>query len=129
MATDALGKPPGKSKRASNSEPHPLHALIWAACAKDPGYNPFLLLNQMRRNSRVDPAELREMGAVFAPVELKERWLALAEVASKEIERAAATGIETGLAFVNSEGGIGWFDQLGYRPHSAVLGGSLPRIA
>jgi len=88
----------------ANSEQHPLHAVIWAACAKDPGYNPFLLLNQMRRNSRVEPAELREMGAAMAPVELKERWLALAEVAAKEIVRAAAAGIETGLAFVNSEG-------------------------
>lgn len=113
----------------ANSEQHPLHAVIWAACAKDPGYNPFLLLNQMRRNSRVEPAELREMGGAFAPVELKERWLALAEVAAKEIARAAAAGIETGLTFVNSEGKIGWFDQTGYKPHTAVLGGSFPRIA
>lgn len=113
----------------ANSKQFPLHAVIWAACAKDPGYNPFLLLNQMQRNSRVEPAELREMGASFAPVELKERWLALAEVAAKEIEQAAAAGIETGLTFVNSEGRIGWFDQAGYGSHTAVLGGSLPRVA
>ena len=47
----------------ANAAEHPLHAVCWAACAKDPGYNPLLLLNQMQRNSRVNPAELREMGA------------------------------------------------------------------
>lgn len=113
----------------ANSEVDPLQAIVWAACAKDPGYSPFLLLNQMQRNSRVEPAELREMGAAFGPVELKARWLALADIAAKEIARAAAAGIEIGLAFVNSEGKIGWFDQTGFTPHTAVLGGSLPRIA
>jgi len=112
----------------SNAEKYPLQAVIWAACAKDPGYNPLLLLNQMRRNSRVDPAELREMGAQLEPVELKTRWLELADVAGKEIERAAIEQITPGLAFVSEVGEIGWFDQPGFKPHQATLGGSIPRV-
>ena len=112
----------------SNAEKYPLPAVIWAACAKDPGYNPMLLLNQMRRNSRVNPAELREMGARFEPVELKTHWLDLAEVAGKEIERAAMAQINPGMAFVNEQGEIGWFDLPGFKPHQASLGGAFPRL-
>ena len=112
----------------ANAEHYPLHALIWAACAKDPGYNPMLLLNQMQRNSRVNPAELREMGARFEPVELKANWLALADLAGNEIARAATAGIEPGLAFVREPAVIGWFDLPRCKPHRATLGGSLPRL-
>ena len=34
----------------------PLHAVVWAACTKDPGFGPLLLLNEMRRNSRPSSA-------------------------------------------------------------------------
>lgn len=112
----------------ANAEKYPLHVIIWAACAKDPGYNPLLLFNQMQRNSRVNPAELREMGASFQPVELKIRWVELAGMAHAEIERAATAGIEPGLAFVGAGVETGWFDAAGFKPHRAVLGGSLPRI-
>ncbi len=112
----------------ADAEKYPLFAVTWAACAKDPGYNPLLLLNQMQRNSRVNPAELREMGARYEPVELKTRWLALAEAAGKEIARAAAAGVEPGTAFISEQGGIGWFDCSGFKPHKASLGGSLPRL-
>jgi hypothetical protein len=112
----------------ANVEKHPLHAVIWAACAKDQGYNPMLLLNQMQRNSRVNSAELREMGAHFEPVELKTRWLSLAEVAGREIDRAATAKIEPGAAFVAKGGEIAWFDYPGCKPHLATLGGSLPRL-
>lgn len=114
---------------AANAGSHPLHAIIWAACAKDPGFTPFLLLNQMRRNSRIDPAELREMGASFEPPELKALWLVLAESAEREIQRAAAADIEPGVAFVSQEGVIGWFDDARFAPHRATVGGVLPRIA
>ena len=106
----------------------PVHAAVWAACTKDPGFGPMLLLNQMRRNSRVDLAELREMGALLEPQALKARWLEHAAHAETEIERAGSAGIEVGLAFVHASGAIGWFDQPGYLPHRATLGGALPRV-
>lgn len=113
----------------ANAPAFPLHAVIWAACAKDAGYTPLFLLNQMLRNARLDAAELREMGASFTPVELKTRWLDLSATAQQEIDRAIAAGIEPALAFVTPEGAIAWFDRPGCRPHRATLGGALPRLS
>jgi hypothetical protein len=112
-----------------HEEAGPLHAAIWAACAKDAGYTPQLLHNQMQRNARIDAAELREMGAPFGPVELKGRWLQLAEAAHGEIARAIAAGIEPGLAFVRGDRDMVWFDTPGARPHRATLGGATPRVS
>jgi hypothetical protein len=112
----------------ANAAEYPLHALCWAACAKDPGYNPLLLLNQLQRNSRIDPAELREMGAAFEPVPLKTQWLALADTALREIQRAASAGLEPGAAFLDPQGRVLWFDAPGATPHKPVLGGSIPRL-
>jgi len=112
----------------TNAAEYPLYAVCWAACAKDPGYNPLLLLNQMQRNSRVNPAELREMGASFEPVALKTQWLALAETALNEVQRAARAGIEPGAAFLDPQARVLWYDAPGVAPHQPVLGGSLPRI-
>ncbi len=113
----------------SHRDRYKVHAVIWAACAKDPGYTPVLLLNQMQRNSRIDPAQLDEMGATFTPTELKSNWNDLSELARVELSKAAAAGIETGLAFVNKLGEIGWFDSAEFAPHKASLGGALPRVA
>jgi len=112
----------------ANHAQFPLHAVVWAACAKDAGYGPRLLLNQMQRNARIDPAELKEMGAAFDPVALKSQWLDLARQCDREIERAATADIDAGLAYVGPGGEIGWFDTSAYRPHRATLGGALPRI-
>lgn len=106
----------------------PLHAVVWAACTKDPGFGPLLLLNEMRRNSRVDRAQLREMGAAIDPVMLKTAWLLHSHAAEREIDRAALAGVEVGLAFVSADRQIGWFDQSGYAAHRATLGGALPRV-
>ncbi|HLG55955.1 MAG TPA: hypothetical protein VI485_11535 [Vicinamibacterales bacterium] len=106
----------------------PLHAVIWAACSKDPGFGPLLLLSQMQRHSRVDPADLRAMGASMEPQILKSRWLDLAARAEVEIERAGTARVEVGLAFVHESGAIGWFDDSAYVPHRATLRGALPRI-
>jgi hypothetical protein len=106
----------------------PLHAVVWAACTKDPGFGPLLLLNEMRRNSRIDLAQLREMGAAIDPLRLKTDWLRYSHAAEREIDRAASAAVEVGLAFVNAAGEIGWFDQSGYTAHRATLGGALPRV-
>ena len=106
----------------------PLHAVIWAACSKDPGFGPLLLLSQMQRHARIDPADLQAMGASIAPQALKTQWLDLAAGADAEIQRGATAGVEVGLAFVDHSGAVGWFDDPRYRPHRATLGGALPRI-
>jgi hypothetical protein len=39
----------------------PLGALVWAAVAKDPGYNPRSLLEQLRRRGKVRPEEVARL--------------------------------------------------------------------
>lgn len=58
-----------------------LGALIWAACGKDQGYTPALLLEQTDRHSRFQQADLASE-SLARPVDLKElkrQWLAARE--------------------------------------------------
>lgn len=45
------------------SRRYPLEAIVWAACGKDPGFNPLSLLKMMIRFARIDPAQLEEIQA------------------------------------------------------------------
>lgn len=54
-----------------------LGAVIWAACGKDPGFTPALLLDQTNRHSRYQDSDLKGEHLV-RPVdlrELKQQWL------------------------------------------------------
>ena len=111
-----------------HSETAPLHAVIWAACAKDPGYSPALLLEQMRRNSRVEPRVLVEMGVSLAPTELKSRWLDMARNAEEAMNNAASAKVEIGVVFLAPDAAVKWFDTEGATIHRATLGGVIPRL-
>ena len=54
----------------------PLGALSWAAVAKDPGFTPASLLEQLKRRGRHRPAEIDrlELAAPFDLVEAKRAW-------------------------------------------------------
>lgn len=111
-----------------HSETAPLHTVIWAACAKDPGFSPVFLLDQMRRNSRIDPRVLSEMGVSLDPSELKSRWLELARSAEEAIVTAASAKVEIGVVFLAADGSVKWFDTEGATIHRATLGGVIPRL-
>lgn len=106
----------------------PLAAIVWAACGKDPGWTPTLLLEQMRRNARIDRAALDEMRANIDAVAVKQRWLDIAAKAEAEILAAAKLGLEPGLVFIDHHGAIAWHDTPGAQPHRATLGGVVPRL-
>ncbi len=58
---------------------YPLAALAWAAPAKDPGFTPDLILDEISRNSRIDPTRLSDeilSGAKLDPAALKKKLLA-----------------------------------------------------
>ena len=63
----------------------PLGLLAWAACGKDEGWNPQLILEEAARNGRASPlewAQLEWQGTAPSPVEFKTQWRqALAEAA------------------------------------------------
>ncbi len=69
-----------------------LGAVIWAACGKDPGFTPALLLDQTNRHSRYQESDLK--GEHLArPVdlrELKQQWLAARARAERLSEQLPA---------------------------------------
>jgi hypothetical protein len=66
-----------------------LGAVMWAACGKDAGYTPDLLLDYTNRHSRFQESDLKGENLV-APVDLKElkrQWLTARERAERLFER------------------------------------------
>jgi len=54
-----------------------LGAIAWAACAKDPGFTPELLLQEMGRNATFQPTEFEALALAqpWNPVAAKTTWL------------------------------------------------------
>jgi hypothetical protein len=66
-----------------------LGAVMWAACGKDPGFTPALLLDQTNRHSRFQESDLKGEN-LARPVdlrELKRQWLEARDRADKLFER------------------------------------------
>ena len=110
----------------------PLEAIIWAACGKDEGYSPMLLLEMMRRFARINPRQLETIQARrIDPIELKKAWIAMSDRADAEITRLADTRpeIPIGVAFVGATGQPGW---IGKDPtlsiHRPSIRGCLPVV-
>ena len=67
----------------------PLGLLAWAACGKDEGWNPQLILEEAARNGRASPLEWSQLewqGAPPNPIEFKTQWRAALADASQIIE-------------------------------------------
>ena len=112
----------------SNHDVMPLHAVVWGACSKDPGFTPTLLLELMRRNAKIDPDALVDMGVAMTPVELKLKWLKLAEETEIDVLHAAKANVEIGVVFLAPDGAVKWFDTEGATIHRATLRGVIPRL-
>ena len=56
----------------------PLGAMVWAAVAKDPGFTPVSLLEQLKRRGRQRPEDIGrlDLAVPFDPIEAKAAWLA-----------------------------------------------------
>jgi hypothetical protein len=117
------------------SERIPLAAICWAACGKDPGFNPLMLLAMMRRFARVDPGQLARLRAhQLDPVVLKSRWLADAEQAAAQITALADQQPELpiGVAFLDRTGQSCWpqphlpLATQGLAIHHPSVGGCIP---
>jgi hypothetical protein len=64
----------------------PLGYLVWAACGKDPGFNPQSLLSEARRTGRYSQTELNELSFIGGPpnaAELSRRWRTIMSQASE----------------------------------------------
>lgn len=111
-----------------------LGALIWAACGKDAGYTPALLLDQTNRHARFTETDLQGEN-LARPVDfhqLKQRWLAARDRAQVLFERLPST--ELGCLYLDSENvpvtpdpGTDAFSRL--KRHFGSVRGAWPKIA
>jgi hypothetical protein len=64
-------------------------AMIWAACAKDPGYSPQMILDMTNRHSRFQPEELAGQRLTRSTTlqELKQAWISAREQAASLFEK------------------------------------------
>jgi len=81
-----------------------LGVAVWAAAGKDEGYTPELVIDQMRRHSRINPASIGVV--VFShPVDaigLKKEWMECLEAAESLI--ATFPSDPLGCLYLNQDG-------------------------
>lgn len=78
-------------------------AVVWAACGKDPGFTPALVLDQTNRHSRYQESDIRGENLV-RPVdlrELKRQWLEARTRAERLCEELPAA--ELGCLYLDTE--------------------------
>lgn len=111
---------------------YPLSAICWAACGKDPGFNPLSLLKMMRRFAKVDPAKLDEIRArSLDPQVLKMAWIEMSDEAEAKMIRLAdeQPDLPIGVAFVDAQGKPGWIgDDPSLQLHAPCIRGCWPTI-
>ena len=109
-----------------------LAAICWAACGKDEGYSPILLIQMMKRFAKVNPDEVDKIKARNIDlIELKKAWIEMSDEAEREMIALAdeEPNMPIGVAFVNDEGEPGWYrDDRSLRPHPISVRGCWPRI-
>ena len=114
----------------------PLGPMIWAAVAKDPGFTPASLLEQLKRRGRYQPEDIARL-TLATPldlVEVKETWRAALSDADKFIRERPHE--EVGClyyspsrdCFVAPSPGISLKEQ-GLIPHFGRSEGILPKVA
>lgn len=104
---------------------YPLEAIVWAACGKDEGFSPLLLLSMMRRFAKIEPGTVDKIKARdLDPIEMKKEWIEISVRAEEEIIKLADTQLDMpiGVAFVNENGEPGW---IGTNPDLKIHYGSL----
>ncbi len=116
----------------------PLAAIIWAACGKDPGFNPLMQLDMMRRFARISPTELLVLQArSIDPVALKRSWIESATAAEEAITRLADAQprLPIGVLFADNQNQPRWpqppeaaLDSQGLRTHHPTIGGCWPTL-
>jgi hypothetical protein len=105
-----------------------LGAICWAACGKDPGFTPDLLLDLVARNARITPDLLaREaLREPIDPVALKRRWLdALAE--ARQLIRTLPAS-ELGCVYVGADAAVARVPRPGDQARPGSVRGAVPLV-
>ena len=105
-----------------------LGAACWAACGKDPGFTPDLLLDLIARNARVTP-DLLAREALLDPIDpkaLKRRWMDALSEARILIRTLPAA--ELGSVYVSPAGAVARVPGPGDQPRAGSVRGALPMV-
>lgn len=113
---------------------YPFAALAWAAPAKDPGFTPDLILDEISRNSRFDPARLSSevlMAEKIDPVAVKRSLLAAIHDARALF--ATLPPDQMGCLYLDGDGRLARPDAAAVEAgrlhlHRATLGGAWPSV-
>lgn len=109
-----------------------LTANVWAACGKDPGFSPGLMLNQLSRNSKIYPEDLQseELSIKVDPVEIKEKWLNMLDTARTQIDVLPPGDL--GCIYLDNDAAVKDIDLSKldtYKKHFGSVLGSWPAVA
>lgn len=112
--------------------------LAWAACGKDPGYSPAMILTEARRSGRYSAAEVSQLafdGPTPDARELSVRFATMLEQADDIIEELPAREIGKAVLDENGElfrGGLDTLTQASLdgrlRYHPGSIRGAFPSI-
>lgn len=109
----------------------PLGALCWAACGKDPGFNPLSLLELLRRRGRVRAEDLERL-ALARPIdlhELKRAWLGALDSVEPFVSSRPHEEIGCLYYSASHKSFVNPLEVTDSVPHFGRPGGVLPQIA
>lgn len=109
-----------------------LPAIVSAACGKDPGFTPDLMLEMIQRHMIFTPDQLaaESLTKPIDPVKLKKDLLTLLEQTRKNLQDVPANAI--GCLFTDKKGNVlkdlSKLNQSQHTPHRGTIRGSWPKI-
>lgn len=110
-----------------------LAAACWAACGKDPGFTPEMLIDCMQRNSIIRPEALaaESLTVEITAVQLKKTWLRLLQKCRELLQQFPASDL--GCVYLDGRGAVvhtpAIKDLKSYQKHFGSTGGAWPRVA
>jgi len=105
-----------------------LGACCWAACGKDPGFTPELILEMISRNARITPDLLAQETLHIAvdPKAIKLSWLKALKEAHALVEQMNPR--ELGCLYINKKGEVSRKPGSKDKPHFGSIRGAWPAI-
>jgi hypothetical protein len=107
-----------------------LGVAVWAAAGKDEGYTPEMIMQELRRNSRINPASLQgvTLAQPVTPVALKAEWLE--RFARAEALMATFPPAHLGCLYLDQkmQPARGERYELSWIPHFGTIQGAWPKM-
>lgn len=112
-----------------NDELIHLGVCCWAACGKDPGFTPDLILEMISRNARITPDLLSQemLRAPIDPKVVKKKWLKILKEARVMVNKLNPN--ELGCLYINKKGEVSRLPAKGDKPHFGSVRGTWPVVA